>query len=462
MTVPTHPPDSNRDEWQSKTGFILAAAGSAIGLGNIWRFPYTAGENGGGAFVLIYIGFVVLIGVPVLMAELALGRTSKSNAVGAFRIVSQAGAWPWVGYLGVATGLGILSFYSVVAGWTVTYLWHTLMGTFAGNIEAVSSTALFANITASPVVSVLTAALFLVLTASIVRQGISGGIEKASRYLMPFLLVILVVLLIRSVTLPGAGAGLTYLFSPDFSKLNGAVIISALGQALFSLSIGMGAMITYGAYLKTDTNIPRASAQIAGFDLVIALVAGMIVFPALFAADIPPDAGTGLIFVVLPTLFHAMPAGQIFGFLLYLLLAIAALTSTISLMEVVVTYLTDDRQWSRNRAVAIVGTIAFAFSVPSALAQGGNPFFTELPGLAMDFMTFQSVLWGNYALSLGGLLLCLFVGWKWTAKAAVNTLLLGASGFPGQLLWRFLIRYVCPSAILAILIYLIASGQTVQ
>lgn len=450
---------ASRGQWSGKTGFIFAAAGSAIGLGNIWRFPYTAGENGGGAFVLIYLLFVALIGIPVVLAELSLGRHTERNAVGAFKALFPESKWHWLGGLGIATGFGILAFYAVIAGWTLWYLWEALLGGFSGSISADQSEAMFTSLTSDPLLAIFFTAVFLALTIFVVRGGVSKGIERTTKILMPLLLVILVLLAIRSVTLDGGMEGLVYLFNPDFSKISFAVIMNALGQALFSLSLGMGAMITYGSYFPKDENLPQAGVAVAVFDTLIALLAGVIIFPAIFAAGVDPDGGPGLVFIVLPTIFGSMPAGSFFAIAFYALLAIAALTSTISLLEVVVAYFVDERDWSRSKASITMGTICFVIAIPSALAAGGSAFFTDFFGMGIDFLSLQNIIWGNYSLGIGALLLCVFVGWKWGVPKAIESLRSGGYNMPGSAIWGILIRYVCPLAVGLVLAFIIFTQQ---
>ena len=450
---------AERGQWGSRIGFILAAAGSAIGLGNIWRFPYMAGENGGGAFVLLYLLCVLLIGLPVLLAELAIGRRTERNPVGAFKALAPKSMWPLLGGLGVVTGFGILSFYSVVAGWTIGYLFKASTGAFAVDLTAEASGALFTDLIGDPLQAMLLTALFLLLTILVVRGGVSGGIERASKILMPLLLTILVLLAVRALTLPGAGAGLAYLFKPDFSKLDTGVVISALGQALFSLSLGMGAMITYGSYFPKRENMWSAGTFVAFSDTIIATLAGLIIFPALFSAGVAPNAGPGLVFVVLPTIFDTMPFGTFFAVAFYALLSIAALTSTISLMEVVVSYFVDERGWSRERSAWTIGAACFALAVPSALSQGAVPLLGADGLFAWDFLTLNNNIWGNYSLSLGALLVCVFVGWRWGVAPAVASLEEGGHRLPATGAWRVLIRYVCPIAVAIIFLFIVVTGQ---
>ncbi len=469
-TVPT----TDRGQWSGKLGFILAAAGSAIGLGNIWRFPYSAGEGGGGVFVVIYLLFVLLIGIPVILAELSLGRKTERNPVGAFKALVPKTWWPAVGGLGVLTGFGILAFYAVIAGWTIGYLYKAIVSLFrdTGGLgaatDAAQSNALFEGLVGDPIVAILLTGLFLVLTILVVRGGVSGGIERVTKILMPLLFIILLILAIRSITLENGMKGVSYLFNPDFSKLSAGVVMGALGQALFSLSLGMGAMITYGSYFPKQDNLWQAGASVALFDTAIAILAGLIIFPALFFADIDPSSGPGLVFVVLPTIFNNMPAGDYFAIAFYFLLAIAALTSTISLLEVVVSYFVDEKGWSRNKAAWTLGGGCLLLALPSALGNGAVTFLTKLIPKAPPegqteafhgFLDVQNIVWGNYSLSIGALLICLFVGWKWGIPKALASLEEGGFRMPASGAWAFLIKYVCPVAVLIVLLYIITKGQ---
>lgn len=438
---------TGRGHWSSRMGFILAAAGSAIGLGNIWRFPYTAGENGGGAFVLLYLIFVFAIGVPVQLSELAVGRRTQRNPVGAFKALAPGSPWPLLGSLGVICGFGILSFYSVIAGWTLGYIYMAVTGRFN---EGFDSQAVFGGFVGDTVWPIVLCAVFMTLTVSVVRKGVSGGIERASRILMPIFLVLLILLAVRSLTLPGATEGLKFLYEVDFSKLlDPAVMGSALGQALFSLSLGMGAMITYGSYLSKDENLPAAAGSVAIFDTSIALLAGIILFPALAFAGIEPAAGPGLVFMAMPTIFASMPLGAVVGIAFYTLLAIAALTSTISLLEVIVAYVVDERGWDRSKAAMTVGFVCFLLAVPSALANGASPFFSNFAG--SDFLSVMDKIFGKYGLSIGALGLCLFAGWRWGVKNTLEEIEAGGHKLPASGVWAFLVRFVCPLAMVAIL-----------
>jgi NSS family neurotransmitter:Na+ symporter len=442
---------SSRGTWGSRIGFILAAAGSAVGLGNIWRFPYITGKNGGALFVLIYIGCVVVLGLPVMLAEFALGRATAKNPVGAFEALRPGTKWKYTGYLGVVTGVMILSFYSVVAGWTLGYFYKSLSGEFRG-LDKARSAAIFKAFIASPWLQLLLLALFMLLTLAIVMKGVSAGLEKYSKVLMPALFLILLLLMARSLTLPGAEKGLAFYLKPDFAKINGRVLLEAMGQAFFSLSLGLGTMLTYGSYLGKKENLVSSAAWVAALDTTIAILAGFIIFPALFSQNMAPDQGPGLVFAVLPVIFSHMPGGAWFGAFFFVLLAVAALTSTISILEVPVAFLVDERRWPRARAARLMGGVALLFGVPSALSGGGARFFSRLPLLHVDFLTLWDKAWGNVALSLGSLLIALFVAHVWKTARALEEIRAGGAGFRLAGLWVFSIRYVCPLLILAVLV----------
>jgi NSS family neurotransmitter:Na+ symporter len=459
--VSAAPPDSSSDRgaFGSRLGFILAAAGSAVGLGNIWRFPYMAGENGGGAFVALYLTCVLLVGLPVMLCELSVGRAAKSGPVGALGRLAPGSAWPRLGQVGVLTGFGILAFYSVIAGWTLGYLLKALTGEFSNAISGERSGEIFASMIGDPVWSLGGTVLFMFLTVIVVQGGVSEGIERASKILMPAFFGLLLVLAVRSMTLPGASRGIDFLFHVDFGKITGTVFLSALGQALFSLSLGMGAMITYGSYFPRGENVPFAAVAVGLSDTAVALLGGLVVFPALFAAGVEPASGPGLVFVVLPTIFGQMPAGIAFAVAFYVLLAIAALTSTISLLETVVAYFVDERGWQRKRAAWMVGAACALFAVPSALSQGAVPIFTRFLGPGLDWLSVQNLIFGNYSLSLGAAALCVFVGWRWGAPKAVEAIEEGGHPMPLSGAWGFLVRYVCPVALLVVFGYILSGAS---
>ena len=457
---------NGRGQWSGQVGFILAAAGSAIGLGNIWRFPYSVAEGGGGLFVLIYLFFVLAIGLPVLLAELSLGRESRLNPVGAFKAVIPGKMWPYVGGLGVLTGAGILAFYSVIAGWTIGYLGKAISGTLTQAQDGETSEAIFTSFVADPFWPILLSGLFLLLTLFVVRGGVSKGIERATTTLMPALFVLLIAMAARAVSLQGGMDGLVYLFTPDWSKLSLNVVMGALGQALFSLSLGMGAMITYGSYVSKRENLWKSGIFIAIADTGIALLAGLIIFPTLFFANADPLAGPGLVFVVLPTIFNQMPLGTVFAVAFFSLLAIAALTSTVSLLEVVVAYFVDEKGWKRNRAAAAVSGFCFVLAVPSALAFGAAPALSGGEGsllpFNLDFLTLNNNIWGNYSLSIGAFLICIGVAWAWGVPKFLASLEDGGDRrfpMPGREVVGFLVKVVCPLAVLIVLIFIVVTGE---
>lgn len=402
--------NGQRELWGSRAGFILAATGSAVGLGNIWKFPFMAGMSGGAAFVLVYLVCVALIGFPVMLLEFALGRRTRKDPVGAYRAVDRTGLFWVAGAIGVIAGFVILSFYSVVAGWCLGYVFKALNGTFASFTDSGAAAEHFGAFAANPTPAIGFHAVFMLLCIVIVSSGVKCGIERAAKFLMPALLVILLVLVFRGLTLPGAGEGVAFLFSADLAKIDGWTTLKALGHAFFTLSLGMGAMITYGSYLPERTNLLSAALLIAFLDTLVALLAGLAIFTAVFAFGLAPDGGPGLIFNVLPVVFSQMPGGVFFGFLFFVLLSIAALTSGISLLEVVTAYFVDERGWARRRAALGFGVIIFLVGLPCALSVGG-PLTTEIFGRsffdAADYLSFTVLL------PLGGLLITLFTLTVW-------------------------------------------------
>jgi len=442
--------DAQRGQWSSKIGFIFAAAGSAIGLGNIWRFPYVVGENGGAAFVLMYIIFVIIIGLPYMFAELALGRLAQKNPVGAIETIKPGSSWKWVGLLGVITGIGILSFYGVIAGWTFGYIFKMASGTVGDFPEFVSN----------PFMVLLLFAFFMLLTTLIVYGGVEAGIERWSKILMPILFMLLVGLIIYSVTLEGAGRGLSFYLQPDISKITGKTMLAALGQAFFSLSLGMGLMITYGSYVSKKDNMISSAFYIGLFDTMIAIMAGLIIFPALFAMGESPSAGPSLVFVVLPKLFMQMPGGLVVGTFFFVLLTVAALTSTISLLEVPVAYLVDEKKVERKKIVWAVAAFTFIVGIPSALSQGSSEFFTNFGLLperltSPDFLSQISFIFGDFSLAFGALLLSIFVGWVWGAGKAADELEVASTFFQKtRSVWIFMIRFFIPVVVFLILLNL--------
>ncbi len=440
--------ENSRGQWSSKLGFILAASGSAIGLGNIWRFPYIVGENGGAAFVVLYLFFVILLGIPYMLAELALGRRMRLNPVGSINAIKPNSPWKFVGLLGVITGIGILSFYGVIAGWTLGYIYNM----------AIASQVDFATFIANDAIVVSLFGFFMLLTALIVYGGVANGIEKWSKILMPVLFVLLVALIIYSNSLDGSSEGLKFYLLPDFNKINGSVVLSALGQAFFSLSLGMGMMLTYGSYLSRTDNLLTSAIWVAMLDTAIAFMAGLIIFPALFAMNQDPSSGAALVFVVFPKLFMSMPAGYLVGTIFFTLLSVAALTSTISLLEVPVAYLVDEKKVNRKHVVWWVAFVAFLVGIPSALSQGGNKFLTDfglLPDYlsSKDFLSHVSFIFGDISLAFGALMMSIFVGWVWKAENASNEILIGCPQFEKiSSIWQIFIKFIIPIVIFSILL----------
>lgn len=437
-----------REQWGSKIGFILAAAGSAVGLGNLWKFPYMAGQNGGGAFVLIYFIILFLVGFTLMLAELVLGRHTQLNAIGAYRRISRA--FTWVGLLGVLSGFLILSFYSVVGGWVLSYVVRALTGALQTTDTKMLGD-MFGALVSGTVEPIVYHGIFMLLTLAIVYGGIGGGIEKASKFMMPALFIMIIILAVRSLTFEGAGEGVRFLLSPDFSKINIEVILNALGQVFFSLSLGMGAMITYGSYLSKDANIPQSSVVIPLVDTGIALLAGLAILPAVFAFGFEPDQGPGLMFVILPAVFAQMPLGNLFAIIFFLLVLFAALTSSISLLEVCVAYVVDEWRWSRGITTFFLSLIIFLMGIPASLSNGPWANIHVL-GERGFFDTYDFIA-SNIFLPLGGLMLCLVVGWFWGVNNAIaEATNHGRVRFGLASFWSFLIRFVAPVAILIVFI----------
>ena len=448
----------SRGMWSSRAGFILAAAGSAVGLGNIWGFPTQVGQGGGAAFVVIYFACVFLICVPILVGEIAIGRRTRQSPVGSYAALAPGGRWWLLGGLGVLAGMGILSFYSVIAGWAVAYVWFAATGAVNGSPDDIGR--FFADFTANGFASVALALLVIGTTAAVLLGGVRTGIERVTKALMPLLILLLIVLAVRAVTLPGAGAGLAYYLSPDLTQLtNVGVFTGALGQAFFSLSLGMGCMITYGSYVGRHDGIATSAIWIVLLDTSIALLAGFIIFPVGFsiAGFDPTASGPGLIFTVLPQLFATLPGGQLFGAGFFLLLSVAALTSTISLLEVPVSHCIDALGWTRAKAVGAVTAAIAVLAVPSALGNGAVDVFTSLPGIGIGFLDLMVNTWNEFALPIGGCLTAIFIGRVWRVDRALAELRAEGAWFPAPALWTFLIRWICPAAIASILIATLAS-----
>ena len=445
---------NDRANFGSKLGVILASAGSAVGLGNIWRFPYETGNHGGAAFILIYLGCVILLGLPIMIAEFLIGRHSQANTAGAYQKLAPGTQWRWVGRMSVLTGFLILSYYSVVAGWTLEYIFEALTNGFAGKSPE-QFIASFQSFSSNPWRPILWLVLFLLGTHFIIVKGVEKGIEKSSKIMMPTLFIIILVLVVCAVSLPGAGAGIEFLLKPDFSKVNSDVFLGAMGQAFFSLSLGMGCLCTYASYFNKKTNLTRTALSVGVIDTFIAILAGFIIFPAAFSVGIQPDAGPSLIFITLPNVFQQAFSGipilaYIFSVMFYVLLALAALTSTISIHEVVTAYLHEEFKMSRTKAARYVTAGCIILGIFSSLSLGVMKGYT-LFGLGMfdllDFLTAKIML------PLGGLLVSIFTGWYLDKKLVWSEITNdGTLKVPVYKLIIFILKYVAPIAISVIFI----------
>ncbi|NVK43882.1 MAG: sodium-dependent transporter [Oceanospirillaceae bacterium] len=445
-SVPAQAGAQGRIQWSTRLAFILAATGSAVGLGNIWKFPYITGENGGGAFVLLYLGCIALIGIPLLMAEVLIGRRGKHSPPDAMKALAQeAGVsprWQLVGWVGVITGFVLLSFYLVVAGWAVAYIFNAGSGAFNG-ASADDIGGLFGGLVGDPLATTFWGTLVLAITAAIVIKGVKQGLERAVTIMMPGLLVILLILVAYAVTTGQFGRGFEFMFSPDFSKLNGHSVLVALGHAFFTLSIAGGGMMTYGSYLPKKVSLGKTVLTIGVLDTLVALVAGLAIFPVVFANGLEPGAGPGLIFVTLPLAFGQMPLGQLVGVLFFIMLSFAALTSAISMLEPAVSWLTEKRGLSRLKAglltsigiwVLSLGSV-FSFNIWEEHKLFGKTFFDVL-----DYLT------SGWIMPLSGLAMAIFTGYVMSRVATRDEIGDGT----GYRIWRFLIRYIVPVGIVAI------------
>lgn len=436
-----------RAQFATKLGVIAATVGSAVGLGNIWRFPYEAGTHGGGAFLLLYVAFVILLGIPVMCAEFALGRAGGSNAAGTFRKLGSPRGWPGVGFLGIFTSFLILGFYTVVAGWTMEYILASVTGEIgSGNTAAMH--ARFDAFTSSDWRPLMWTIVFIVINFLIISRGVQKGIEKISNILMPLLFVILIAFCINSLFLPKAAEGIDFLFHPDFTKIDGNTVLAAMGQAFFSLSIGMGVLMTYASYFSQDTALIKTAGITAVLDTAVAVLAGIIIFPAVFSFNEAPEAGPRLVFEVLPSIFSHMPGGAVWAALFFLLLFVASLTSTISLTEVVIAYLVEELDMSRGKATVLNAAGVIVMASLASLSFGPLRDFTIC---GLTFFNLLDFLSSNIFMPLGGMLICIYAGWVLRRKVLESQLSSGEK-HPAWLVRAviFLLRYVAPPAIFAI------------
>lgn len=442
-----------RGQWGSRIGFVLAAAGSAIGLGAIWKFPYMAGVNGGGAFLFIYLVAVLGIGICMMLAELAMGRSVQKDPIGAFKTLGGK-RWRIFGYFSLLAAFILLSFYCVVGGWTVGYLYKSLVGSLLSSGDAADFSLMFTAFIGDDVNSLVFFAIFMALTAGILLGGVKKGIERVSKVLMPLLLGLMLLMILRSVTLPGAMEGVKFLLVPDFSKITPRVLVDALGFACFSLSLGFGAMLTYGSYMNKQENMAKSALWVVALQTVCTLLAGFMIMPAVFAFGMQPTAGPGLTYITLPAVFSAMPGGALFAVAFFGLLLIAALTSSVSILEPLVAYLIDQRKFARKNAVATLALASFIAGIPAAWSFGGGDvprIFGITPFDCMDYVT------SNVMLPLNVLMVCLIMGWRHPRifrRELYGRLNARRANAPAPL-WAALVegccKYVAPAAIIIIL-----------
>lgn len=440
---------SKQDQWTSKLGFILAAAGSAIGLGAIWKLPYMTGENGGGVFFLLFIIFTLLIGAPILIAEFTIGRNAQKDAISAYKNIAPGKPWALIGYGGVVASIILLSFFSVVGGWIISYLARSFTGSLS-NLTQEEYGNFFNTIISNPYETVIAQLLFMVFTIWVVQGGVSKGIEKANKYMMPSLFILFIILLIRSLTLDGAMEGVKFFLKPDFSALTGETILLALGQSFFALSVGVSVMVTYASYLSKKEDITKSALSVVGLNIFISLLAGLVIFPAVFALGFSPSSGPGLVFVVLPAVFNEMALGGIFMFIFFILLLFATLTTAFSILEIVVAAMIKGDAAKRKKASWIAGITVFLIGIPSALSFG---VLSDVKIFNLSIFDFADYLTSNIALPVGALFISLFIGYQMKRIEVQKEFETGAD--PGQSLfklWYFLIRYIVP--IMIILVFL--------
>lgn len=434
----------NRATFGSKLGVIMATVGCAVGLGNIWRFPYMIGQNGGAAFLAIYIICIILLGLPVMLSEFFIGRYTRKNAAGAFKVLAPGTKWSLIGYNGVLASFLILGFYSVVAGWTLEYIMQAVTGSLSDKTpEAFAQDfKLFSTEIFRPILWTVT---FIGLTHFIVVSGVKEGIERTSKVMMPILFLILLALCIRSVTLPNASEGLYFLFKPDFSKITSAVVLSAMGQAFFSLSIGMGCLITYSSYFSKDTKMQITALQVTILDTLVAVMAGVMIFPAVFSFGIAPTAGPELVFITLPNVFQQLPMGAIWSLVFFLLLALAALTSTISLHEVATAYVHEEYQITRTKAAWFVSGGVMVLGILSSLSIG---IWKEYTLFGLTFFDLLDYLTAKIMLPFGGMLICIYLGNRVDRKILKEELTnKGTVPFYFFNTYAFFMKYIAPIAI---------------
>ncbi len=435
---------SSRDQFASKLGFVLAAAGSAIGLGAIWKFPYMAGTNGGSVFILLFILCTVFIGLPILIAEFMIGRRGQKDPINSFKDQAPGKPWYMLGWLGIVAAGLILSFYSVVGGWILSYLVRAATLGLAG--DSIDFAVLFSDIIANPWEVVIAQGVFILLNVFIVRAGIKGGIEKASKLMMPTLFIFFILLFIRSITLDGAMEGVKFMFVPDWSYLTFDTLLMALGQAFFSLSVGITAMVTYASYLSRKENIVSSAFNVAWMNITISLLAGLVIFPAVFALGYSPEQGPGLVFIMIPAVFEQLPLGGLLLIIFFILLLFATITSSISMLEVVVSIGIGKKTERRKKATIWFALIIFIIGIPSALSFG---ILSDVMLFDRSIFDFVDFLTNSIMMPIGALLIALFAGYHYSKKVSKAELQASSWFFN---IWYAIVRFIAPLAIIIILI----------
>lgn len=449
----SRPSKSIHGEWSNRWIFILAATGSAVGLGNIWKFPYITGENGGGAFVLVYLLCIAAIGIPIMMAEVLLGRRGRQSPINTMRELAKAEGvnphWQFLGWSGVVAGFLILSYYSVIAGWALAYILEAVSGGFVGqSAEAVGG--LFNSFVANPGELMFWHSVFMVMTMVVVARGVKRGLEAVIRWLMPALFLLLIIMVGYAINTGAFNQGLEFLFEPNFSKLSWNGVLIAMGHAFFTLSLGMGAIMIYGSYMPHDASIAKTSITVAAADTIVALLAGMAIFPIVFANNLEPGAGPGLVFVTLPIAFGQMPGGIFFGTLFFVLLTFAAWSSSISLIEPAVAWLVENRNWSRVKASVMSGGVTWVLGMGSVFSFN---FWKEFKFFDETFFGVLDYLAANIMLPLGGVFIAVFVGWIMNRRSTLDELAIGDHA--GYKIWRILVKFVAPISVVIVLVQII-------
>ncbi|RBW69243.1 sodium-dependent transporter [Bacillus taeanensis] len=443
----------HKEQWTSKIGFIMAAAGSAIGLGAIWKFPYVAGTSGGGAFFFIFLLFTIFIGLPILLAEFIIGRGSQKDAISAYKTFAPGTSWHWIGRFGVIGSFVLLSFYSVVGGWILIYLVKLISGQLS-SIGQDEYGPLFGEMIASPVLSVFAQFVFMLLTILVVEKGVQKGIEKASQFMMPALFISFIILIVRSLTLSEVGEGIRFFLYPSFANLDSNTILFALGQSFFALSVGLSVMVTYSSYLPKKESLTKSASIVVAMNIFISLLAGLAIFPAVFSFGFEPTEGPGLLFVVLPAVFNAMPFGMLFLFIFLVLFLFATLTSAFSMLEIIVAAITKEDSTKRKKTTWVTGLIIFLIGIPSALSFG---VLSDVKLFDKTVFDLADYFVSNIVLPLGALFISIFASRKISKEVLLEEISAGTSyGKRWFAVWFLCIRYIVPLAI--IIVFLDAIG----